>query len=380
MNLRAFAVHRILFGHRAARINLQFASIVAATQALPTRLVGAVFTGLLVLVILPSRVFPPVQPTPSHTWWALGLCAVLTEWFLLWRVCAARPYPTFLALAVGGVFLSAYRFPLVGAVVYLFLLLIHLHLEGVERASETDEDSLARRESETSGHRGIDPVRAGDSAEGPPPRVELVDLDLLAAPYGRLLLTIRTARATVAGMMVPVLITVPDAFVSTMLAGYGTFAGVVFAAVAGVPITLLAVALGLLYFKVLRLVWSGSVGALWTCFILGVVVVPWAALGLYLDTSLQDVVDGRAWFHAVDYVMRDLLFAFLAVGTAFVVRRRQHEDLLALLRDNRRRDWRTALLQVCGVVWPRACWPFSSKASRSLRSCRPTRRARMAFG
>ena len=352
----------------------------AAAEALPIRLVGAIFTGLLVLVILPSRVFPPVQPTPSHTWWALGLCAVLTEWFLLWRVCAARPYPTFLALAFGGVFLSAYRFPLVGAVVYLLLLLIHHHLEGVERASDTDENSLARRESETSGHRGIDHMQGSDPAERSSPRVQLVDLDPLAAPYGRLLLTIRTARATVAGMMVPVLTTVPDAFVSTMLAGYGAFAGVVFAAVVGVSLTLLAVALGLLYFKVLRLVWSGSVGALWTCFILGVVVVPWAGLGLYLDTSLQDVLDGRVWFHAVDYAMHDLLFAFLAVGTAFVVRRRQHEDLLALLRDNRRRDWRTALLQVCGVVWPRACWPFSSKASRSLRSCRPTRRARMVFG
>ena len=175
--------------------------------------------------------------------------------------------------------------------------------------------SIARRESETSGHRGIDQVRAGDPAEGPSPRVELVDLDPLAAPYGRLLLTIRTARAVVAGMMVPVLTTVPDAFVSTMLAGYGAFAGVVFAAVAGIPITLLAVALGLLYFKVLRLVWSGSVGALWTCFILGIVVVPWAGLGLYLDTSLQDVVDGRVWFHAVDYAMHHLLLAFLALGT-----------------------------------------------------------------
>ena len=88
----------------------------AAVQTVSAQLVRAVFVGLLLLVILPSRVFPPVQPTSSRTWWVLGLCAVLTEWFLLWRVCAARPYPTFLALAVGGVFLSAYRFPLVGAV------------------------------------------------------------------------------------------------------------------------------------------------------------------------------------------------------------------------------------------------------------------------
>lgn len=335
----------------------------AAVQTVSTRLVHAVFVGLLLLVILPSRVFSPVQPASSHTWWVLGSCAVLAEWFLLWRVCAARPYPTFLALAVGGVFLSAYRFPLVGGVVYLFLLLIHLHFEGVERASETDPDALARRQSETSGRRGIDSVRDSDSAEGPCPRVELVDLDPLAAPYGRLLFTIRTARAVVAGMMVPVLTTVPDAFVSTVLAGYGAFAGIAFAAVVGVPLTLLALALGLLYFKVLRLVWSGSVGALWTCFVLGVVVVPWAGLGLYLDTSLQDVVDGRVWFHAVDYAMHHLLLVFLAFGTAFVVRRRQHEDLLALLRDNRRRDWRTAMLQVCGVVWPRAGWRSAMRDS-----------------
>ena len=89
---------------------------------------------------------------------------------------------SFLALAVGGVFLSAYRFPLVGAVVYLFLLLIHLPPEGAERASVTDEDSLARRKSETSGHRGIDHVRAGDLAEGPSPRVERVDGRTSGAP------------------------------------------------------------------------------------------------------------------------------------------------------------------------------------------------------
>ena len=100
-------------------------------------------------------------------WWALGLCPVHR---MVGEVRGA--VVSFLALAVGGVFLSAYRFPLVGAVVYLSLLLIHLPLEGAERASVTDEDSLARRKSETSGHRGIDHVRAGDLAEGPSPRVE----------------------------------------------------------------------------------------------------------------------------------------------------------------------------------------------------------------
>ena len=102
--------------------------------------------------------------------------------------------------------------------------------------------------------------------------------------------------------------------------------------------------------------WGGSATALWGWFALSVIVIPWGAFGLYLDTSRQDLVDGRVWVRATDFALHNVIFVALAFGTAFVVRRQRHASLLALLRENRRRDWRTALLQLCGVVWPRVGW------------------------
>src|SRR4029450_5232117 len=41
-----------------------------------------------------------------------------------------------------------------------------------------------------------------------------------------------------------------------------------------------------------------------------------------------------------------------------------HEAFLALLRENRRRDWRTALMQLCGVGWPRTRWRAGLRRTR----------------
>jgi hypothetical protein len=117
----------------------------AAGPARTRPVVHAVFVGLFALVVVPSRIFTSLQPPSSPPWSSLGLIVVLLEWLLLWRLCASRPYPTFLALAVAGIFLSAFRHPLVGAGVYLVLLVIHLHLEDTERAFWSDE---ARAEAE----------------------------------------------------------------------------------------------------------------------------------------------------------------------------------------------------------------------------------------
>jgi hypothetical protein len=164
------------------------------------------------------------------------------------------------------------------------------------------------------------------------------------------------ARSAVASMLFITLTTIPDAFISPIRDGYGLLGGVVFMLIAGVPMTLLTVLISLLFFKVLRTLWSGSIASLRSCFYLSVIVIPWAGLGLYLDTSRQDLVNGRIWFHVVDFALHGSVFFALAIGTAFIVRRRQHEAFLALLRENRRRDWRTALMQLCGVVWPRTRW------------------------
>lgn len=331
----------------------------------PARATHALFICLLVFVILPSRYFTGLRPPASPTSPTLNLISVFVVWLLLWRLCAARPFPTFLALAIGGVFLSAFRHPLVGPAIYLVLLLAHLRLRATDQLAPAEEQRVDG-ELDAGWDYGSETLVTTDTQQIDATGVELVDLDPIVAPYIRLLLAVRTARAAVASMLFITLTMIPDALVSPVLAGYGALSGVVFAVIAGIPMALFAVLVSLLFFKVLRTLWSGSIAALRSCFFLSIVVIPWGGLGLYLDTSRQDLLNGRVWFRAVDYALHTAVFFALAFGTAFILRWRQHEDFLALLRENRRRDWRTALMQLCGVLWPRKPW-WAALRERSVR-------------
>ena len=315
----------------------------------------AVFISLMLLVIVPSRVMtgfnhPPAGPASP----AIALLSVVAVWLVLWRLCTIGQDAIVTALAVGAVFLASFRHPLVGGVIALALLLLRHRLwTGGDTRNAPPADAAT---DDPDDRLDATPVTGNVEPPDETRHIDVVDLDKIVAPYVRLLLAVRTIRAAVASTLFVTLTTIPDALVSPALDGYEPIGGLYLAVVAGIPMTVLAVLVSLFFFKSLRALWGGSVATLWSWFALSIIVMPWGGVGLYLDTSRQDFLDGRVWFRAADFALHNIFFVALAIGTAFIVKRRHHADFLALLRENRRRDWRTALRQLCGVVWPRGRW------------------------
>ena len=316
--------------------------------------IHAVFVAQLLLIVGPSR-FVTWFPAAASTANTVG---TLFVWLALWRLCAARQLPVFLASAVIAVFLSAFRSALVGLAICVSMLTAHLYLVRAERRARAGsnrpaDDGGVDRSDDGPGDAGDAGTTPGEPHAADTASVEIIDLHAIARPYGRLLVAVRTLRASIASTLAATLI-----FGADMLRGFGNggddpvlnFFAVI---IAGIVVLAVLVAILLLFFKMLRSLWAGSVPALWGWFIVSVVVLPWAAVGLYLDTPREELLDGRVWFRAIDFARRTIFFIALAIGTAFIVRRHRHPALLALLRENRRRDWRTALLQLCGVIWPR---------------------------
>ncbi|MEQ1909624.1 MAG: hypothetical protein ABMA15_12425 [Vicinamibacterales bacterium] len=329
-----------------------------AAPAEPTRVTHAVFIALLVLVVVPSRLITPFNdPPPGMVWPGLTALGVVAVWLVLWCLCTVWQDAIVVAFAAAAVFLGSFRDPLVGGALALALVLLHLGLRTRTRKRQTREASSPEAAVEVRDHRpDTTPATSGVELSGEAGHINVVDLDPIVTPYVRLLVAVRTIRASVAATLFVTLTTIPDALFDPVREGYEVIGGIYLAIVAGIPVTILAVLVSWFFFRSLRALWAGSVPALWSWFVLSIVVMPWGAVGLYLDTSRQDLRDGRVWFRAADFALHNVFFIALAIGTAFIVRRRQHANLLALLQQNRRRDWRTALRQLCGVVWPRGRW------------------------
>jgi hypothetical protein len=277
----------------------------------------------------------------------------------LWRLQALRQRPVFIALAVIAVFLSAFRSALVGLAICVSMLIAHMYLRRAERQVRVVNDPA------TNGN-DVDRTSCGETHAAGIASVEEVDLQGIAGPYGRLLVAVRTLRASIAVTLVATLTLIADIVRDFGNSADDPFLTFLAFMIAGVAVLAVVASILVLFFYMLRSLWRGSAPALWVWFIVSIVVLPWAGVGLYLDTPRDELLDGRVWFRAIDFARRTIFFVALAIGTAFIVKRHRHSELLALLRENRRLDWRTALLQLCGVVWPRKRW-WTAGRNRSVR-------------
>jgi hypothetical protein len=286
--------------------------------------------------------------------------SILAVWFLLYRLCLrARRRAWFTACAIAAVYVATFGAPYLAWCALLVLFVVHRYTKRLETASPGG----AQPDFGEAG--GVQAVMADVDAWGAPQatppddpnatantasRIEVVTLDPICRPYGRILFSGRILRAATA-TLVGTAVVVGPAMVFWSIVDYDApLAG----ALGGMALTIVLIIVGALYFSFLRALWRGSVRAAH----MGLLVLG-ASAGLAVFAALAGLqqellANGAIWFYLTGHVLQWTLLGALAMGSATIVSRRNDLTLMRMLRQNASHSWQVAVLQLCGVMLPHA--------------------------
>ncbi len=302
--------------------------------------VTPLFLVLLLLVIVPSRMMALARAGTIATFLGATASTLLVCWFL-YRLCLrATRQAWYIGISIAAVYVATFGAPFLAWCALLVLYVVHRYtVRPLEAASRTDAlpETIARAAEHEDA--AVEP--------GPPPTwMQVVDLDRICGSYRRILFSQRFIRAATASLAGTALITIPVVLVFTVYDSRAPLFGVV----AGVLMAVFVALVCALYFAWLRALWRGSIRAAR----IGVVVTAaLAALWLLVGAmrfNREMLVTGGIWLELTAQAMQLSLIAAMGAGSAVILRRARDAELMGLLAQNARHGWRTALLQLCGVV------------------------------
>jgi hypothetical protein len=256
--------------------------------------------------------------------------------------------------------------PYVGWLMLLALLVSHWCFSFFRKRSLTDmlRDNQTQPSSvgpNTSVIRSIGISVHENDGHGSQTPAEVICLDLICKPYMYVLVSARVFRAATASLAGIILFTAPY-MVFLSATDYEFSKDPLRSLMVGSAFTVfLAIALAL-FFSVLHALWRGSVVAAWI-----VLVITGVLSAAYMVTVLDDIleqdrepiINGFIWYYVLDFFLTIILLLSMCLGSLTIVRRHDDIMLMKVLRGNVRRGWRTAVLQLTGIILPRR---FSLKA------------------
>ncbi|MBV9672199.1 MAG: hypothetical protein JO076_05160 [Verrucomicrobia bacterium] len=305
--------------------------------------VAALFLILFIVLVIPFRIMAIAHGASPGAFTGATI-SILGVCFLLYRLnVRANIRGWFVVLSIPAVYAAACLAPYLGWCALFVLYLVDCFSRHIRKLLPTQVQPAIRRPP-SSAPRGWE--EAGQSSQT---RFEVVALDSICEPYGRFLFSGRAVRAATASLAGGALVVGPSIVFWFMHDDHAPLRGVLAGSVLTIFLTLACA----LYFFVLRALWRGSILA--ACVVLlfsGMAVIRFV---LVLIERLQPdlIVSGSIWFYITGLVLQISLVGALAMGSVIIVKRRNDVTFMRILHENRRRDWRTALLQLCGVILPR---------------------------
>jgi hypothetical protein len=286
---------------------------------------------------------------------AVEACRFLMFSFFLYCLCVrSTNRPFFIAVSSSTLYLCAFEPGYLEWCAVLVLLLVDSYI--LLRSARTSPAERAGSVSTTNWATSVTvptgTMRHDGSSQSLQTCVDAINLDAICGPYRRIqfsLRIVRAATASVAGtaLLFGLLGTVTPFFVhdSNVPLWWLLFALVL--------ISLLIFIFAAAYFFVLRALWRGSVGAAYIVLLLCGLSGLSAVYDLVTSLRHDLIVNGSIWYYVAAFLLEMGLIGALAKGSIIIVKRRKDSSLMRILRHNRRSDWQSASLQLCGIVLPR---------------------------